>query len=289
MTPVNKFSERIKGEKEMHTVIRDLFGAANLAMQKPAKPSLPGTQDDQSDMAPQGPGGGRPVPGAGGNSGGGGGVDPNTGAPMAPPEVQAAPYIKMLTKLGYEYQGSDEDLGGGQIGTSFTGQDGDTIMIKPDGSWTRFGPGAQRSQGKSSMDLGTSLIKDSLAQGDDTNHHAALRKSGYNMIHKDAAGNKYYKHPQTGKTVTVEKSGRWASSAGSGKGAGKLGEFLGNEQMENEDPMVQQNKLKQQQLKQQGQQAKAGGGPAGRMTNGTRGGGGTRAGAGARMGGRGGF
>jgi hypothetical protein len=281
----------------MLTRITDLFGAAQLAMQKP-KPS-PGVQDDQSDFqgpggrggGPQGGMGGAPPPGSGGNAGGGGGVDPNTGAQMAPPEVQAAPYMKLLTKLGYEYQGSDEELSGGPIGTSFTGQDGDTIMIKPDGSWTRIGPGAQRSQGKSSMDLGTALVKDSLAQGDDTNHHAALRRAGYNKIHKDAQGNSYYKHPQTGKTVTVEKSGRWASSAGSGKGAGKLSEFLGNEQMENEDPMVQQNKLKQQQLKQQGVAAKAGGGPAG--PGGTRGGTGTRrpgaGAAGARMGGRGGF
>lgn len=255
-----------------HTVIRDLFGAAQLAMQRPPKP---GMQDDQSDL------GTGPKPPAGATQ------DPNAMGPQMPPEVSSAPYIKMLTKLGYEYQGSDEDLGGGAIGSSFTGEDGDTIFIKPDGSWQRLGPGAQRSQGKSSMDLGTSLVKDSLAQGDDKNHHAALRKAGYNKIHKDADGNQYYKHPQTGKTVHVRKDGSWGSSAGTGRGAGKLSEFLGNEQMENEDPMVQQNKLKQQQLKQQSQQAKAGAGPGGRMSNGTRGGGGTRAGA--RMGGRGGF
>jgi hypothetical protein len=255
----------------MHTVIRDLFAAANLAM------TSPNQQNDQSDLdGPQKPN----LPGK-----------PQSGLqdtqPQMPSEVQAAPYIGMLTKLGYEYQGSDEDLGGSQIGSTFMGQDGDSILIKPDGSWIRNGPGAQRSQGKSAMDLGTSLVKDSLAQGDDSNHHAALRKAGYNMIHKDAQGNKYYKHPQTGKTVTVQKNGQWGSSVGTGKGAKKLGEFLGNEQMEDQDPMVQQNKLKQQQMKQQSQQLKQGAGPGGRMTNGTRGSNGTRAGA--RMGGRGGF
>lgn len=257
-----------------HTTIRSLFAAANLAMTGPQN------QNDQSDFQNPQSGGG------GGANSGGMSNDPNA-APQMPSEVASAPYIKMLSKLGYEYQGSDEDLTGNTIGSSFTGQDGDTIMIKPDGSWTRFGPGAQRSQGKSSMDLGTHLVKGSLAEGDDTNHHAALRKAGYNKIHKDAQGNTYYKHPQTGKTVTVQKDGRWASSVGSGRGAGKLGDFLGNESLENQDPAMMQTKLKQQQLKQQSQQLKSGGGPGGRTSNGTRGGNGTRAGA--RFGGRGGF
>jgi hypothetical protein len=204
-----------------------------------------------------------------------------------PPEVQTAPYIKLLTKLGYEYQGSDEDLGGGQIGTTFQGQDGDTIYIKPDGTWVRFGPGATRSQGKSTQDLGQALVKDSLAQGDDKNHHAALRQAGYHKMHVGEDGTSYYKHPQTGKSVHVTKDGRWGSSVGTGRGAGKLRDFLGNEQMEDQDPMVMQTKLKQQQLKQQGQALKQGQGPGGRMTNGTRGGTGTRAGG--RFGGRGGF
>lgn len=245
-----------------HTVIRDLFGAAQLAMQKP------NMQNDQSDLdnSPQ-------------NS--------QQQGPQMPGEVASAPYIKMLTKLGYEYQGSDEDLGGGQIGSSFAGQEGDTIYIKPDGTWSRFGPGATRSQGKSTQDLGNNLIRDTLQQGDDTNHHHALRQSGYQKIHKDKDGNQYYKHPQTGKTVHVTKDGRWGSSVGTGRGAGKLRDFLGNEQMENEDPLVQQTKLKQQELKQKGQQLKQGQGPGGKTTNGTRGGGGTRAGA--RFGGRGGF
>lgn len=249
-----------------HTVIRDLFGAAQLAMGKPPM------QDDQSDMdnSPQ---------------------NQQQSGPQQPPEVQTAPYIKLLTKLGYEYQGSDEDLGGGQIGSSFVGQDGDMIFIKPDGSWMRMGPGAQRTQGKSTQDLGQALVKDSLQQGDDKNHHAALRQAGYNKIHTGSDGTSYYKHPQTGKSVHVKKDGSWGSSAGTGRGAGKLRDFLGNEAQEAQDPMVMQTKLKQQQLKQQSQQMKQGQGPGGRMSNGTRGSMGTRAGGGGggRFGGRGGF
>lgn len=244
-------------------VIRDLFGAAQLAMQKPAM------RNDQSDLdnSPQ---------------------NQQQQGQQMPPEVSSAPYIKLLTKLGYEYQGSDEDLGGGQIGSSFQGPDGDMIMVKPDGSWTRFGPGAQRSQGKSSQDLGQALVRDSLQQGDDQNHHAALRQAGYQKVHKDADGNQYYKHPQTGKTVHVKKDGSWGSSSGTGRGAGKLRDFLGNESLENQDPAIMQQKLKQQQLKQQGDQLKQGGGAGGgRTSNGTRTGNGTRAGA--RFGGRGGF
>ncbi len=249
-----------------HTVIRDLFGAAQLAMQKPPM------RNDQSDL----------------DNSPGGAQNPNQQGQQMPAEVSSAPYIKLLTKLGYEYQGSDEDLGGGKIGSSFQGPDGDMIMVKPDGSWTRFGPGAQRSQGKSSQDLGHALVRDSLQQGDDQNHHAALRQAGYQKVHKDKDGNQYYKHPQTGKTVHVKKDGSWGSSAGTGRGAGKLRDFLGNESLENQDPAVMQNKLKQQQLKQQGDQLKqGGGGVGGRQTNGTRTGNGTRAGA--RFGGRGGF
>src|SRR5439155_24081309 len=117
-------------------------------------------------------------------------------------------------------------LGGQQMGSSFQGPDGDMIMVKPDGSWTRFGPGAQRSQGKSAQDLGIGLVKDSLAQGDDKNHHSALRQAGYQKIHKGEDGTTYYKHPQTGKTVHVTKDGRWCSSSGTGRGAGKLRECL---------------------------------------------------------------
>lgn len=239
--------------------IRELFAAAQLAMQGPQGGA--GSQDDPDAMQqPQ---------------------------QQMPSEVSSAPYIKLLTKLGYEYQGSDEDLGGGQIGSSFQGPDGDMIMVRPDGSWSRFGPGAQRSQGKSAQDLGNALVKDHLTQGDDTSHHAALRQAGYNKIHTDKDGNSYYKHPQTGKTVTVQKDGRWGSSAGTGRGAGKLRDFLGNESLENQDPAMMQTKLKQQQLKQQGNQLRQQAGPGGRMTNGTRGNNGTRAGA--RFGGRGGF
>lgn len=244
---------RERGNKMSHTVIRDLFAAATLRMQAPQMES------DEEQAQP------------------GGGI-------QQPSEVASAPYMKLLTKLGYEYQGSDEDLGGGQIGSSFQGPDGDMIMVRPDGGWVRFGPGAQRSQGKTTQDLGNALVRDSLQQGDDQNHHAALRQSGYQRIHKDKDGNVYYKHPKTGKTVHVTKDGRWGSSAGTGRGAGKLREFLGNEAMESEDPAMLQMKLKQQQLKQGTKEQQQGGG---RLTNGTRGGNGTRAGA--RFGGRGGF
>lgn len=243
-----------------HTVIRDLFGAGQLAMG--GKPKV---QDGQSDM------GGNPM---------------DNQQPTMSSEVASAPYIKLLSKLGYEYQGSDEELGGNQIGSSFTGPDGDMIFVRPDGGWMRMGPGNQRTQGKSVQDLGTALVRDSLQQGDDTNHHAALRQAGYNKIHTDGEGNSYYKHAQTGATVHVTKDGRWGHSSGTGKGAGKLRDFLGNEKMNNEDPQMQQMKLKTQQMKQQESQLrdqKRFGG------NGTRGGGGTRGGAGGRLGGRGGF
>ena len=195
------------------------------------------------------------------------------------PDLKAAPYVKLLVKLGYEFQGHDEDLGGGKIGSSFQGPDGDMIMVKPDGSWTRFGPGSQRSQGPDANSLGQNLVRSSMQEGDDQNHHAALRQSGYNKVHTDPKdGTSYYKHPQTGKTVHVTKDGRWGSSAGTGRGAGKLREFLGNESMEQQDPQMQQMKLKNQQMKQQGdlqkKQQRFGNmnRPGTRSGNGTRGG-----------------
>lgn len=204
------------------------------------------------------------------------------------PTLKAAPYVKLLTKLGYEFQGHDEDLGGGKIGSSFQGPDGDMIMVKPDGSWTRFGPGSQRSQGADANALGQQLVRGAMQEGDDTNHHAALRQSGYNKVHTDQSGTSYYKHPQTGSTVHVTKDGRWGHSSGTGRGAGKLREFLGNESVEQQDPQMQQMKLKSQQMKQQGdmmkkQQKFSNAGPRGTRGNmGTRGGGGG-------MGGGGGF
>ncbi|SRR6266566_2256297 len=171
--------------------------------------------------------------------------------PQQDPALTAAPYVKLLTKLGYEFQGADEDAQGQPIGQSFQGQDGDMILVKSDGSWTRFGPGAQRAQGPDVKSLGENLVRNTLQQGDDTNHHSALRQAGYQKIHKDDQGNSYYKHPQTGKTVTVGKDGRWGSSVGMGRGAGKLRDFLGNEQMEQQDPQMQRMKLQQQQMKQQ--------------------------------------
>jgi hypothetical protein len=173
--------------------------------------------------------------------------------PTQDPALTAAPYVKLLTKLGYEYQGSDEDVNGQPIGQSFQGQDGDMIMVKPDSSWVRFGPGAQRSQGPDINSLGQNLVKGALSQGDDQDHHSALRQAGYNKIHKDDQGNTYYKHPQTGNTVTVTKDGKWNSSTGSGRGAGKLRGFLGDEQMQQQDPQMQKMKLQQQQMKQQQQ------------------------------------
>ena len=174
--------------------------------------------------------------------------------PEQNPELTAAPYVKLLTKLGYEFQGADQDVSGNPIGQSFQGQDGDMIMVKPDGSWTRFGPGAQRAQGPDVNSLGQNLVRDQLQRGDDQNHHSALRQAGYQKIHKDDQGNTYYKHPQTGKTVTVGKDGRWGSSVGTGKGAGKLRDFLGNEQFEQQDPATQKMKMQQQMMKQQQQQ-----------------------------------
>ena len=240
-----------------HTVIRDLFAASQLAMG-----SQPSQQQDDGGMDQQ--------------------------QPQMPSEVASAPYIKLLTKLGYEYQGSDEELGGNQIGSSFSGPDGDSIFVRPDGGWMRQGPGNQRTQGKSVQDLGNNLVRDSLQQGDDTNHHAALRQAGYNKIHTDQEGNSYYKHAKSGATVHVRKDGNWGSSTGTGRGAGKLRDFLGNEQANNEDPQMQQMKLKSQQMrmdqKNMRQQQRFG------NQSGTRGGGGTRGGAaGGRMGGRGGF
>jgi hypothetical protein len=200
-----------------------------------------------------------------------------SGAPQVqlPEEVASAPYIKLLTKLGYEYQGGDEDLEGNSFGQNFTGSDGDSITVKPDGSWVRLGPGAQRSQGKSVQDLGQALVKDTLTQGDDKSHHAALRQAGYNKVHTDEKGNSYYRHPKTGKTVHVTKDGSWGSSVGTGRGASKLRDFLGNEQLDDEDPVMQQNRLKQQQLKQQSQQQKQQQ-RYGRVAPGTRGATGTR-------------
>jgi len=246
-----------------HTVIRDLFAAQQLAM-TPA--SGRGVADDQSEMGP--------------------GSQPQ--GPQMPSEVSSAPYIKLLTKLGYEYQGSDEELGGNQIGSSFQGPEGDMIFVRPDGGWMRMGPGAQRSQGKTVQDLGNALVRDSLQQGDDQNPHAALRQAGYSKIHTDSQGNSYYKHPQTGATVHVTKDGRWGHSSGTGRGANKLRDFLGNEQMNNQDPQMMKMKLQTQQMKQQQsdqrRQQRFG------NTTGTRGAGGTRGGAaGGRFGGRGGF
>ncbi len=235
--------------------------AAGMGM-KPQQGGGSNMQDDQSDFDQQT------------------GQSTMPGATVADPSLTAAPYVRLLTKLGYEFQGHDEDLGGQKIGSSFTGQDGDTIMVKPDGSWTRFGPGAQRSQGKDVPSLGQALVKGTLAEGDDSNHHSALRQAGYQKIHKDGDGNQYYKHPQTGKTVHVTKDGRWGSSAGTGRGAGKLRDFLGNEQLEGQDPAMMQMKLKQQQLKQGAGKPGAGAKPQ----TGTRGSGGTRPGGGGGMG-----
>jgi len=241
------------------STIRELFGAAQLAVA--GKPS-PMQQNDQSDFN-----------------------DPNQQQQL-PDEVQAAPYIKLLTKLGYEYQGNDDELGGSRIGSTFTGPDGDMIFIKPNGGWMRMGPGSQRSQGADVPSLGQALVRDSLQQGDDQNHNAALRQAGYNKIHQDADGNSYYKHPQTGKTVHVRKDGSWGSSVGTGRGASKLRDFLGNESLESQDPQMQQMKLKQQQMKQQqkDQQNSRFQRPG---QSGTRGGTGTRGPSG--FGGRGGF
>lgn len=204
------------------------------------------------------------------------------GSQVQDPALASAPYVRLLTKLGYEFQGHDEDVNGNKIGSSFTGQDGDTIMVKPDQSWTRFGPGAARSQGKDVPSLGQSLVKGTLAEGDDQNHHSALRQAGYQKIHKDEQGNTYYKHPQSGKSVTVRKDGSWGSSVGTGRGAGKLREFLGNEQLDSQDPQVMKTKLQQQQIKQQagpgGRQQGPGAGA--RPQTGTRGVGGTRPGGG---------
>jgi hypothetical protein len=257
------------------TTIRDLFGAAQLRLEAGVPP-----------VNQQGPASG------GGTGGGGGMQDDGTGmGPQMPPEVASAPYIKLLTKLGYEYQGGDEDMDGNSFGQSFTGSDGDSITVKPDGSWSRTGPGATRAQGKSVQDLGQALVKDTLQQGDDQNHHYALRQAGYNKVHTDAKGTSYYKHPQTGKTVHVTKDGNWGSSIGTGRGASKLRDFLGNEQLEDTDPVMQQNKLKQGQMKQQAQQQKQQQ-RFGKLTPGTRGTTGTRGPAGGGAGGgmsRGGF
>jgi hypothetical protein len=207
-------------------------------------------------------------------------ANPQAQQPQQAPELTAAPYVKLLTKLGYEYQGTDQELGGMPIGHTFAGPDGDMIMVKPDGSWKRFGPGAQSSSGADVQSLGQGLVRDSLQQGDDQNPHSALRQAGYSKIHQDQQGNTYYKHPQSGNSVTVNKAGNWQSSSGSGRGANKLRDFLGNEQENAQDPNMQKAKQQrdQQKMKQQQQQQQGGmGGP------GTRGQGSTR------MGGRGGF
>lgn len=199
------------------------------------------------------------------------------GATIQDPTLTAAPYVKLLTKLGYEFQGHDSDLNGQKIGSSFTGQDGDTIMVKPDGSWTRFGPGAMRSQGKDVPSLGQQLVKGTLAEGDDANHHAALRQAGYQKIHKDGDGNQYYKHPQTGKSVHVRKDGSWGSSAGTGRGATSMRDFLGNEQLEGQDPAMMKLKMDQKNAKMGNAGGKAGGaGAGGAGPRGTRGAMGTR-------------
>jgi hypothetical protein len=237
--------------------------AAGMGM-KPQQGGGSNMQDDQSDFDQQS------------------GQTTMPGATVQDPSLAAAPYVRLLTKLGYEFQGHDEDQNGQKIGSSFTGQDGDTIMVKPDGSWNRFGPGAQKSQGKDVPALGQSLVKGTLAEGDDQNHHAALRQAGYNKIHKDSDGTTYYKHPQTGKSVHVTKDGKWGSSVGTGRGAGKLRDFLGNEQLESQDPAMMQTKLKQQQLKQGAGRPGAGGGA--KPQTGTRGTGGTRPGGGGGMG-----
>lgn len=193
--------------------------------------------------------------------------------PEQDPDLMAAPYVKLLTKLGYEFQGVDQDEAGAPIGQSFQGPDGDMILVKQDGSWVRFGPGAQRAQGPDVVSMGHNLVKNALQQGDDEDHHTALRQSGYQKIHQDDQGNAYYKHPQHGKSVTVRKDGKWGSSVGTGRGAGKLREFLGNEQMESEDPQMQKMKLQRDQMKQQQQMQQQG---MGKPKVGTRGGTGTR-------------
>lgn len=235
-------------------------------------------------------------PPAGGPAGGGGmsqgqsDQDDMGQGPQMPSEVASAPYIKLLTKLGYEYQGSDEELSGNQIGSSFQGPDGDMVFVKPDGSWSRFGPGNQRSQGKTTQDLGNALVRDALQQGDDQNPHAALRQAGYNKIHTDQDGNSYYKHPQTGATMTVQKNGQWGHSSGTGRGAGKMRDFLGNEKMNNEDPNMQKMKLQSQQMSLQQKEQRKQQRFSNMSPGGTRGATGTRGPAGAgRMGGRGGF
>src|SRR5580693_9347825 len=90
---------------------------ATAMMNKPGGPA--GGQDDTSDFDQQT------------------GQQTMPGATIQDPTLTAAPYVKLLTKLGYEFQGHDQDLNGQKIGSSFTGPDGDTIMVKPDGSWTR--------------------------------------------------------------------------------------------------------------------------------------------------------
>jgi hypothetical protein len=245
----------------IHT-IREMFAADMLRQQ-----GQPRMQDDQSDF----------------NNNNGQQQQPQT-----PPEVQAAPYIKLLTKLGYEYMGGDEDLDGMKIGSSFQGQDGDMILVKEDGSWMRMGPGNQRTQGKDVPSLGQALVRDSLQQGDDTNHHSALRQAGYNKIHQDQQGNSYYKHPQTGKTVHVTKDGKWGSSVGTGRGASKLRDFLGNEQLVDQDPQMQKMKMQTEQMKLKTKEQQSMKRPG---QSGTRGSMGTRSGpaGGGGMGGRGGF
>lgn len=263
--------------------IAELFSAVQLNQQANMK-KPPMGQNDQSDF--QGPNAGNgpvntnkqpsgqqgtmqqgPQPGGMQQSE----MNPNQ-SQQSNPDLAAAPYVTLLTKLGYEYQGQDEDVNGNPIGNSFQGQDGDMILAKPDGSWVRFGPGAQRAQGPDIATMGQNLVRNAIQQGDDQNPNSALRQAGYQKIHQDPMGNSYYKHPQTGKTVTVQKDGKWGSSVGTGRGAHKLRDFLGNEQMQDQDPQMQKMKLQQQQMKQQGMQQQGGM----KQPGGTRGSTGTR-------------
>lgn len=167
--------------------------------------------------------------------------------------LQLAPYVKMLSKLGYEFKGDDEDVSGSPIGSTFQGPDGDMIIVNPDGSWQCFMQSGQKASGPDAKSLGQRLMQTTLSQSDDTNHNQALRHAGYRKFHTDSQGNNYYKHPQTGKTVTVTKDGRWNSSVGSGRGAGKLGDFLGNEQLQDQAGISQdmvRNKVMKEGMRQ---------------------------------------
>ncbi len=247
-------------------ILRAQAGAATMMKPKPqamgpgGNKGTGGFQQDNTDMDNQNQAAQQP---------GGGGMGQPT---PRDPSLTAAPYVKLLTKLGYEFQGHDEDNMGMPIGNTFQGPDGDMVYAKPDGSWIRFGPGANRSQGPDVNSLGQNLVRGALQQGDDQNTHGALRQAGYSKVHSDPDGNQYYKHPQSGNMVTVHKDGNWRSSVGSGRGSGKLQEFLGNEQFDAEDPNMQKMKMQKDQMKQQRQQQQGGG----MGKPGTRGMGGTR-------------